>query len=147
MLLLQDTHLGEANRTTRPETTGEFALENAAPARPVNSFKKTVTDPADRGDRKSSGECGNTSAESVQPVSNIANLRSFTTNILNLKRLALGSATKYVTAAVGIADLETVVDFVRAVADLKKNERIERGASAGTPTGSPQAQQVGAGAA
>ena len=58
------------------------------------------------------------------------NLFGFTTNVLNLKRLATGSAKKYVATAVQAADLETVADFVRAVADLKKKQRTETGVSA-----------------
>ncbi len=53
------------------------------------------------------------------------NLKSFTANILNLKRLAAGSAKKYLATAVQTADLETVADFVRAVADLKNKQSAE----------------------
>ena len=49
---------------------------------------------------------------------------------MNLKRLATGSAKKYVATAVQAADLETVADFVRAVADLKKKQRTETSVSA-----------------
>lgn len=54
------------------------------------------------------------------------NLFGFTTNVLNLKRLATGSAKKYVATAVQAADLETVADFVRAVADLKETTHGNR---------------------
>jgi hypothetical protein len=53
------------------------------------------------------------------------NLKGFTANILNLKRLATGSAKKYLATAVQTADLETVADFVRAVADLKNRQSAE----------------------
>ena len=53
------------------------------------------------------------------------NLLGFAANILNLKRLATGSAKKYVATAVQAADLETVADFVRAVADLKNKQSAE----------------------
>ena len=58
------------------------------------------------------------------------NLASFTAGILSLKQLVAGSATKYVATAVQTADLETVADFVRAVADLKKKLSAETSISA-----------------
>lgn len=57
------------------------------------------------------------------------NLTAFSTNILNLKRLATSSAQKYLATAVHPADLETVADFVRAVADLKKKQAAETSVS------------------
>ena len=58
------------------------------------------------------------------------NLTAFAADILNLKRLATGSAKKYVATAVQTADLETVADFVRAVADLKKKQSAKTSVSA-----------------
>jgi hypothetical protein len=58
------------------------------------------------------------------------NLTAFAAHILNLKRLATGSAKKYAATVVQTADLETVADFVRAVSDLKKKKNAETGISA-----------------
>jgi hypothetical protein len=58
------------------------------------------------------------------------NLASFAASILTLKRLATGSLEKYVATDVETADLETVANFVRAVADLKKKQSAETGISA-----------------
>ena len=58
------------------------------------------------------------------------NLLNFTASVLNLKRLATGRAKKYVATAVQTADLETVADFVRAVAALKKEQHPTTAGSA-----------------
>ena len=71
-----------------------------------------------------------------------SNLRGFTANILNLKRLATGPAKKYVATAVQTADLETVADFVRAVADLKKKQSAETSVSAEATAEAREAQDA-----
>ena len=58
------------------------------------------------------------------------NLTAFAANILNLKRLASGPAKKYAATALQAADLETVADFLRAVADLKQKRSAEISISA-----------------
>jgi hypothetical protein len=75
------------------------------------------------------------------------NLLGFTANILNLKRLATGSAKKYVGTAVQTADLETVAEFVRAVAELKRRQRIETSTSAEATAEAREAQYAGVEAA
>lgn len=52
-------------------------------------------------------------------------LTAFAANILNLKRLSAGTAKKYAATVVQTADLETVADFLHAVADLKKKQSAE----------------------
>jgi hypothetical protein len=69
-------------------------------------------------------------AKAAQPPKDADNLAAFTANIFNLKRLATGCAQKYVGTAVQAADLETVAEFVRLVADLKRQQSAEASISA-----------------
>jgi hypothetical protein len=66
---------------------------------------------------------------------------------LNLKRLATGSAKKYAATVVQTADLETVADFVLAVADLKKKQSAENSIPAESSAEARKAQYAEAEAA
>ena len=116
----------EATAEAEPEAAGEAATSEATDT-------ATSTEAAGEATGKTGDVKGDQSTEtppdtapkpkSAPSARDHGNLNGFTANILNLKRLATGSAKKYVATAVQAADLETVADFVRAVADLKKETK------------------------
>ncbi len=111
---------------------GEVAAAEPAGAPTADELRDTATSAEAAGD--CTGEAHDSLADQPTPpdtapkpksapsAKDHSNLKGFTENVLNLKRLAGGSATKYVTTAVAVADLEGVAEFVRAVADLKRKQ-------------------------
>jgi hypothetical protein len=130
----------ESKREAEPEVAGEAAEVTGEPSTGDTTNTATWTEAAgeatsEQGDGK--GEQSTKAPLKIEatsmPVSSAKdedNLSIFTANVLNLKRLATGFAKKYVATAVQTADLETVADFVRAVADLKKKQSAETAISA-----------------
>jgi Protein of unknown function (DUF3102) len=68
--------------------------------------------------------------KSARSAKDEGNLTDFTASTLNLKRLATHPAKEYVATDVQTADLETVADFLRMVADLKKKQTAATASSA-----------------
>jgi len=141
--ILKSRHPGEttteAAAEVEPEVAGEAAGEvtgEAATGEVIDTARSTEgAGEATGGDAK--GEQTTETPPDIAPKPKSAlsakdhgNLLGFTANILNLKRLATGSAKKYIATAVQTADLETVADFVRAVAALKKEQRPTTAGSA-----------------
>jgi hypothetical protein len=121
MEILESRRLAEACQETDPEAAGEGTEEPTA---------ATSTDEALSSDSKGEGSTERPPDTAPKPksapsVKDRSNLSGFTSNVLNLKRLASGSAKKYAATAVQTADLETVADFLRAVASLRKKQSAE----------------------
>jgi hypothetical protein len=143
------------------EATGEAEPEVAGEAGQVTGEATTgeATDTATS--TEAAGEAGNGKGEqstetppdtapkpkSAPSAKDEGNLTAFAANILNLKRLASGSAKRYAATTVQAADLETVADFVRAVADLKKKQSAEASTSPESSAEAPKAQYAEAEAA
>ncbi len=134
---------------TAPKSTNEAKPEEVANEAVEVSGEPTTRDATDTAESmevatEASGDAGDgESGQSTEarpdtapePKSALSpkeegNLAVFTANILNLKRLATGSAKKYVETSVQTVDLETVADFVRLVANLKKKQTAEISISA-----------------
>lgn len=148
----------KATREAEPEVPGEAAGEvigEATTGEAIDTAQSTDTAgeaPSGAGDGKSEQTTETPPDTAPRPKSapsakDEGNLIGFTANILNLKRLATGSATKYLATAVQTADLETVADFVRAVADLKKKQNAETSVSAEATAEARKAQYAEAEAA
>ncbi len=147
---------GEGTKATSTEASAE-AIEATSTEVSVEATKATSTEAS----AEAIGEAGDGKGEqstemppdtapkpkSAPSAKDHGNLLGFAANILSLKRLATGSAKKYVATAVQTADLETVADFVRAVADLKKKQSAETSISAEATAEARKAQYAEAEAA
>jgi hypothetical protein len=138
----------EATVEAEPEAAGEAATSEATDTATSTEAAGEATGETGDGKGDQSTETPPDTApkpKSAPSARDHGNLNGFTANILNLKRLATGSAKKYVATAVQAADLETVADFVRAVADLKKRPSVEASISAETTAEARKAQYAEAG--
>jgi hypothetical protein len=127
----------EATREAEPEVAGEVTGEattgeDTDTGRPTEAAGEATGGAGDGKGEQSTETPPDTvpKPKSAPSAKDEGNLIGFTANILNLKRLATGSAKKYVATAMQTADLESVADFVRAVADLKKKQSEETSISA-----------------
>lgn len=105
------------------EVTGDATSREATDMAPSSTVSVEMT--GDHGgdkDEQSTEALPHTTPKSTLSAKEERNLAEFTASILNLKRLAARSTKEYVATDVQSADLETVADFVRAVADLKKQQ-------------------------
>jgi hypothetical protein len=123
----------EATAEAEPEAAGEAATSEATDTATSTEAAGEAT--GETGDGKGEQSTEEPPATAPRPKSapsakDEGNLTAFAANILNLKRLATGSAKKYAATVVQTAELETVADFVRAVADLKKKQSAETSVSA-----------------
>jgi hypothetical protein len=145
----------QATREAEPEVAGEAPGEvtgEATTGEAIDTARSTEAAgeaTGGAGDGKGEQTTATPPATAPKPKSapsakDEGNLRGFTGNISNLKRLATGSAKKYVATALQAADLETVADFVRAVADLKKKQSAETSVSAEATAEAREAQDAGA---
>jgi hypothetical protein len=130
--ILKSRHPVEAIPESTSEAAPEVAGEAADTAASTEAAGEATGDACDGKSDQSSETPPDTEPEPrlAPSAKDHDNLLDFAANILNLKRLATGSAKNYVATAVQTADLETVADFVRAVADLKKKQSAETSISA-----------------
>jgi hypothetical protein len=128
-----DATTDDATAEVTGETTGEPTNDRATDtATSTEAAGKAIGEACD-GKGEHSAEWPPDTApkpKSAPSAKDEGNLSNFSANILNLKRLATGSAKKYAATSVQTADLETVADFVRAVANLKKKQSAETSISA-----------------
>jgi Protein of unknown function (DUF3102) len=156
--ILASRHPAESSKDAAAETASEPADGNAV-APSANESADSMTPEGAAGE--ATDEAADDKAEqppqtqpdtapkpkSAPSAKDHSNLKGFTANVLNLKRLASGSAKKYVATAVQTADLESVADFVRLVADLKKKQSAETNISAAEPADARMTQYAQAEAA
>jgi hypothetical protein len=136
---------GEAGEVTGEATTGDAADSVTSTEGPAG-----VTGEAGDGKGEQSTEEPPATAprpKSAPSAKDEGNLTAFAANILNLKRLATGTAKKYAATIVQAADLETVADFLHAVADLKKRPSVQTSISAEATAEARKAQYAEAEAA
>ena len=147
----------EATGEARPEVPGEAGEVTSEATTGDASDLATSTEGAGGATGEAGGGNGEQSIEkppataprpkSAPSAKDEGNLTAFAGNILNLKRLATGTAKKYAATIVQAADLETVADFLHAVADLKKKRSAETSISAGATAEGRKAQYAEAEAA